>query len=204
MSMRDDMEKALTLFKKPEVTAVKKPENSIAGRTHVFSPNPPAIIDRVFEGRPGVQPWAPASHSPVVPYGEANVPIIRDQAELPRMCASRRMPWMQRYIRSAGVWVVGPSVQVDPQRQYEQYESRVHDSIQFSTGDTGYETCAWCGATGRGAIRCLNAACGAYTCHGTIYRRGNETWARCVCGQDSTLTMSHYVQTAIFPKVRAR
>ena len=195
MSIKDDMEKALAVVKKPEI--------SIAGRTGYIEHRQPDIIDRVLYVRPEIQPWVPVSHPPVVPYGEANVPIIRDQIELPRMCASRRMPWMQRYIRSAGVWVVGPSIQVDPQRQHEQYGGRVHDSIQFSTGDTGYETCAWCGTTGRGGIRC-ESGCGAFTCHGTVYQIGSETRAICVCGRDSRLVMSHYVQTGIYPKVVAR
>jgi hypothetical protein len=107
-----------------------------------------------------------------------------------------------RYIL-AGRWEYSCSVRVDPQTQHELYDGRVHDMLQFTSGDTAYETCPWCGVTGRGGIRC-EPGCGAFTCHGTVYQRGPETWARCVCGKDGRLTMSHYVQIGIFPKVRAR
>lgn len=198
MSMRDELEKALTLFKKRGTTVTKKPtgiishftDSSFANRTRVVKPKPPPIIDRVFE----VRPWA---------YGDIT-PAIRDQIELPRMCASRRMPWMARYILVNGRWVVTESSRADWQTQHELYGGRVHDSLQFSSADTGYEVCAWCNTTGKGAIRCLNSGCGAFTCHGTIYQRGFETWGRCVCGQESRLIANHSFQTGIFPKVRAR
>jgi hypothetical protein len=176
----DAIENALSVVKRQDVIEQTS--------TQLDLRRPAEIIDRVFEVRPRA-------------YGDIG-PAIRDQVELPRICASRRMPWMQRYIRVESGWILGPAVPVDPQRQHELYDGRVHDTVQLTSNDTDYETCAWCGVTGKGGIECLN--CGTFTCHGTIYRRGPDTWARCVCGRDGVLTMKQTVQTGIFPKVRAR
>jgi hypothetical protein len=165
-------------------------------------PREPEIIDLEPIGQRSVIDQ-PACHLPsdVIPYGEGNVPIIRDQVELPRMCASRRMPYIVRYIL-AGRWEYSCSVRLDPQTRHELYGGRVHERIQLSTDDLGYETCAWCGATGKGGIWCNR--CGAVACHGTKYRRGNETWARCACGRECAICERSYTETAIFPKVKAR
>jgi hypothetical protein len=197
----DDIEKALAVVKKAEI---ERPSPGQAG-SYLEIRRQAEIIDRVFEVRPAVQPRFTVNYNPpAIAYGEANTPVIRDQIELPRMCASRRMPYMVRYI-SAGRWEYSCSVRVDPQTQHELYGCRVHDTLQFTSDDAGYETCAWCGAVGRGGIQCLGSTgCGTFTCHGTIYQRASETWSRCVCGRDGRLTMNHTVQTGIFPKVRAR
>jgi hypothetical protein len=165
----------------------------------------PAIIDRVFHVRPTTEMaprYTSLDSSLSRPYGEANVPVIRDQVELPRMCASRRMLWMARYIRVAGKWKFSCGVQVDPQTHRLLYDTRVHDTVEFSSYSSDYETCAHCGVAGWGGIHCNS--CHAFTCHGTVYRSGSHDWGRCVCGRDGILERRDHVQTAIYPKARAR
>jgi hypothetical protein len=153
MGFHDDIEKALTVFKKPEVTLAQKPGSiaGLIGTVRHLTGQSQAVQVRPQQ----VQPQYKVEHtSPVVRpqpspvrYGEANTPVIRDQVELPRMCASRRMPFMSRYIL-AGRWEYSCSIRVDRQAQYELYEARVHDAVEF-TGETGYETCPWCGSVGK-------------------------------------------------------
>jgi hypothetical protein len=175
--------------------AVKKETTALTK----FTP-PPATIDKVFV----VNPNAPARRPPQTPERKPVFevePPIRDQIEVPRMCASRRMPWIARYIRVNYRWRFSVGVQVDRLTQYELFDTRVHDSIQLSCSDFEYERCAWCGAVGM-PLHC--DTCDDIICSGTLYRNGPETWCRCSCGQDSALYRGDYTQTAIYPKVRAR
>jgi hypothetical protein len=118
----DAIEKALTVVKKKDVQST--PGSSLELRRQ------PDIIDRVFEVRPS-SGWGSNTTLNTNSHREIGTPIIKDQIELPRMCASRRMPAMARYTINANRWIYSCSIPVDHLTQHTQYDGRVHDIFQF-------------------------------------------------------------------------
>jgi hypothetical protein len=203
MSMKDDMEKALAIFKKPEIVpATPGQQPSIAGLTHVFN-REPSIAGRTTTIRHFL-PQEQAERFPLPSVQSRALPIITDQLELLRMCGSRRMPGMARYKIEANQWIYVTSIQVDDLTQHLQYGGRVHDTFQFHSSSYGYETCPWCSTTGFGALHCP-APCDTFFCYGFVYDKWNERYTRCpTCGREDRLVQRSSTQTGIFPKVRAR
>src|ERR1700722_3158762 len=76
------------------LSVVRKAEDIVQRHRQIETPSRPAQPTDGIAGRSfPIRPPSPPVYTALQRY-QADVPIITDQIELPRMCASRRMPWM--------------------------------------------------------------------------------------------------------------
>ncbi len=167
-------------------------ELSTAGTRHTFTP-----LESLAGRRIDVVPHT--AHAYVAPVQSSD-----NQIEIPRMCASRRMPWLARYVwdGTERKWTFSQGIQADEFTQRRIYDACIHEGIQLRMSDCDYEECGWCSSYGFGATYCVG--CGTFICHGTKFTRGSARMCICVCGRDLTLQQADLTQTAIIPKVRER
>jgi len=221
MSIRDDMEKALAIFKKPEVERVapgqiaeRKIEilrPSIAGITHQFSRHfdpQERIAGRIETVRHYKTPEVIEGYVRFTRPANAVEAIATDQLEFPRVCSWSFEDWMATYaVRDMRLYWAG-GIKVDEIRQHLQYSGRVHQTYQVDTSSFGVEECPCCGKSGMGPIYCRTCerqGCETFICWGFVYTKGNLRFTRCpVCRNEAALTTSNVSQTGIFPKVRMR
>jgi hypothetical protein len=208
MGLRDEMEKALTIIKKTEIAPANsgqpgssldiRRQPSIAGLTYKINREP-----SIAGLSATVRHFLPQEQAERLPQNTRGLPIITDHIELPRMCASRRMPAMARYKIEANQWLYVTTIAVDDLTQHMQYGGRVHDTFQFHSGSYGYEKCPWCSTVGFGALHCT--LCDTFFCYGFVYEKWNERYTLCPsCGREDRLIQRPSTQMGIFPKVTAR
>jgi hypothetical protein len=213
MGLRDEMEKALTIIKKTEIepatpdqpgSSLVHRQSSIAGLSTILRHFNPPQEQVPVAGRIGtVRHFLSREQAGRLPQSTRRLPIITDHIELPRMCASRRMPAMARYKIDANQWLYVTTIPVDDLTQHMQYDGRVHDTFQFHSSSYGYEKCPWCSAVGFGALHCT--LCDTFFCYGFVYSKWNERYTLCPsCGQEDRLIQHPSTQVGIFPNVMAR
>jgi hypothetical protein len=217
MSMKDDLEKALTLFKKPEIERVTPGQiadrrieiirpRSLAGLTGYVDPRP----DDRIAGRIGtVKHYLPPDQQQVEFTRPRNVEAIAtDELEFPRVCSWSFEDWMATYaVRDHRLYWAG-GIKLDEIRKQVQYAGHVHQTYQVDTSSFGIETCPCCGKTGNSAIYCQTCerqGRETFICWGFVYMKGNQRFTRCpVCRNEAALTSMNVSQTGIFPRVRMR
>lgn len=205
MSMKDDLEEAMTLFRRPEIEQVKP--GQIAGRT-IEIIRPPSIAGlsetlRHYKPPEVIQGCVPFTRPP-----NAVEAIATDQLEFPRVCSWNFEDWMATYaVRDMRLYWAG-GIKVDEIRKHLQYSGHVHQTYQVDTSSFGVEQCPCCGKTGNGPIYCRTCeqrGRETFTCWGFVYTIGSQRYTRCpVCRNEAALTTMNVTQTGIFPKVRMR
>ena len=230
---KDDMEKALTVFRKPEITVVGKPESiagqsttlrhfpnqpehPVAGRTYTFPQDPSPIAGRIRTVRHYEQEQRierPSGRSDTFisfdqPHPRWQEPLITDQLGFPRVCSQLFSDWRADYVLRDNRLYWAGGVRIDEIRRHLQYDGLVHQSYEVNSSMFGVEECACCGATGNGAIHCLNCerqGRSTFLCWGFVYVKGSVRYTRCpICRNESALVDVHSRQSGIFPKARPR
>jgi hypothetical protein len=88
--------------------------------------------------------------------------------DLLRICAVHDKPYMARYVRGAqGCFEYAQTIQVTELLYRGQYADR-SNTASLGGSELAVEICAWCGASGRGSIRC--GTCLAEICYGKVVR----------------------------------
>jgi hypothetical protein len=207
MGFQDDMEKALTVFKRPEIIVAPKQERPI----EVHQPGP--IAGTTYRFPAPVTPQRPADLSGrIMPPGtvatQGQSPIITDQVEFPRICSSRYEDWLMRYLVRDGRLYPAQGIRVDELRRHMQYDGIVHQTLRVDASAFGIEECPCCGAVGNNAIYCRKCEYlgrSTFLCWGGVYAKNGLRYVRCpACGNEAPITSMPSSQTGIFPQGRPK
>jgi hypothetical protein len=117
--------------------------------------------------------------------------------DLPRVCAVHDKPYVARYVMGAdGRFRHGQTIKVTRALWRGQYEGNENRCVVDST-DIDDESCAWCGAHGRGGVLCPN--CNAEVCRGRMADR----YFRCreSCKGKGTAVRAAWAREGLRPEI---
>jgi hypothetical protein len=120
-----------------------------------------------------------------------------DVVDLPRVCAVHDKPYDARYIMGAdGRFRHAQTIQLTRALWRGQYEGNENRCV-VDTADIDDESCAWCGAHGRGGVLC--PSCNAEVCRG----RMAEKYFRCraSCPGKGTAVRRSWTREGLRPEI---
>jgi len=154
---------------------------------HRSTEQPPA--ERLMTPVPISNP--PANRPPAAPAKQG----AKDVIDVVRICAVHDKPYASRYVLGTdGRFRYAGPIQVTKSLYRLQYEDSGDIKVVPSV-DIDVETCAWCAASGRGAIRC--GRCRQLICRGkTVHKRFR---CRESCGREGDLAHEDFENPGVNP-----
>jgi hypothetical protein len=159
-------------------------------------------IDEALDFISGNKPVLQAPCSPPVPVHPQDVGSTQTSpavVAMPRVCAVTDQPYMSYYVLgSGGHYRYSRPGQLTKAIYRAAYSGAALKNYRMDREDIDEETCAWCGASGYGAVFCTQ--CSSFTCWGTVV--DNRFWrCRRGCGSAGELVDDVVEHVGVIPRV---